>query len=107
MVSYQNHRAYLVRVTRFERAISTSQMWRGTISATPGHSVSYQVSTPASPSQATDPKQAYYQMNYTETQVKCQSRTLAGDRSSAVKVHTGPTNRQIYTCCDVLSELCA
>ena len=29
----------LVRVTRFERAISTSQMWRGTSSATPGYSV--------------------------------------------------------------------
>ena len=29
----------LVRVTRFERAISTSQMWRGTNSATPGYSV--------------------------------------------------------------------
>ena len=30
---------FLVRVTRFERAISTSQMWRGTSSATPGYSV--------------------------------------------------------------------
>lgn len=29
----------MVRVTRFERAISTSQMWRGTNSATPGYSV--------------------------------------------------------------------
>ena len=29
----------MVRVTRFERAISTSQMWRGTSSATPGYSV--------------------------------------------------------------------
>ena len=28
-----------IRVTRFERAISTSQMWRGTNSATPGYSV--------------------------------------------------------------------
>ncbi len=27
----------MVRVTRFERAISTSQMWRGTSSATPGY----------------------------------------------------------------------
>ena len=32
-------RGFLVRVTRFERAISTSQMWRGTSSATPGYSV--------------------------------------------------------------------
>ena len=32
-------RGFLVRVTRFERAISTSQMWRGTNSATPGYSV--------------------------------------------------------------------
>ena len=32
-------RGVLVRVTRFERAISTSQMWRGTNSATPGYSV--------------------------------------------------------------------
>lgn len=36
----------LVRVTRFERAISTSQMWRGTSSATPGYSVLSYYTTP-------------------------------------------------------------
>ena len=36
----------LVRVTRFERAISTSQMWRGTSSATPGYSILSYYTTP-------------------------------------------------------------
>ena len=36
----------LVRVTRFERAISTSQKWRGTSSATPGYSVLSYYTTP-------------------------------------------------------------
>ena len=39
-------RGFLVRVTRFERAISTSQMWRGTSSATPGYSVLSYYTTP-------------------------------------------------------------
>ena len=37
---YQNHRRIMVRVTRLERAISASQMRRGTNSATPGYSIS-------------------------------------------------------------------